>query len=139
MLFVSSSSSEAATPRPRNMPPQTSASEETVMLSVAAADNNGAPLSAFPACLIEGKGFQDARLESAPCPPPASQWRFVCPIQAARHSHKPLANPSITIAQANRCQRSRKTGPRRSKRIRWSEPISIMHTQPQSEAVPEEE
>src|SRR5260363_317344 len=62
MLFVSSSSSEAATPRPRNMPPQTSASEETVMLSVAAADNNGAPLSAFPACLIEGKGFQDARI-----------------------------------------------------------------------------
>src|SRR5260363_317828 len=32
----------------------------------------------------------DARLESAPCPPPASQWRFVCPIKAARHSHKPL-------------------------------------------------
>src|SRR5260363_250727 len=65
MLVVSISSSEAATPRPRNMPPQTSASEETVLLGVGAADTNGAPLSAFPACLIEGKGFQDESLRQS--------------------------------------------------------------------------
>src|SRR5260364_131376 len=121
MLFVSSSSSEAATPRPRNMPPQTSASEETVMLSVAAADNNGAPLSAFPACLIEGKGFQDAHIRQSARFHLMRVWNL--------HRARPQHHNGVSFAPFRR----------RSKRIRWSEPISIMHTQPQSEAVPEEE